>query len=221
MMTPFQLNDTSSSSPQRGPEPRIRKAVPADLSQLTDLLTSSFYQQSGWLGWVYPVLKLGIQEDLKQRIKTQKPNYACLTAIKTTPQPTPTAPGHDTQFRRQEIEFIAGTLELSERQSWPWQALSPKYIYVSNLAVRADVRRRGIAQALLAHAEHLAVEWQIQDLYLHVMEDNVKARKLYRKAGFTLFQAEDSVSSWLGFKARRLLLHKTLSYGQVQQKPKG
>lgn len=216
-MTQFQLDDHLSNSSRQEPKPMIRKAVPEDLLQLTDLLTSSFYQRAGWMGWIYPVVKLGIQEDLKQRIKTQKPNYACLTAINSAPKVAVASADHAHQIGSQQTELVAGTLELSERQSWPWQSLSPKYIYLSNLAVRADVRRRGIARALLAHAEQLALGWQIQDIYLHVMEDNVEARKLYRKAGFSLFQAEDSVSSWLGFKARRLLLHKSLRHKLVNR----
>ncbi len=107
--------------------------------------------------------------------------------------------------------LVAGTLELSERQSWPWQPLSPRYVYLSNLAVREDLRRRGIALALLIHAEQLVRSWQFKDMYLHVMEDNVEARKLYRKAGFSLFHAEDTPYSLLGLQPRRLLLHKFLT----------
>jgi ribosomal protein S18 acetylase RimI-like enzyme len=188
----------------------IRAARPEDLSQLTDLLTSSFYQRSGWIIWIYTLGKLGIQEDLKQRIKSQKPNYVCLTAISTRDQAVVVPGTVSHQSAISLPDSVAGTLELSERQSWPWQALSPKYIYLSNLAVRADLRRRGIAQALLDHAETLAQAWHFKDIYLHVMEDNVEARKLYRKAGFSLFQAEDSPYSWLGLQPRRLLLYKSL-----------
>lgn len=210
-MTQFQLGDVTSSSSAAAPSPLIREACPEDLPQLTDLLTSSFYQRSGWMGWAYPVIKLGIQEDLKQRIKSQKPNYICLTAM-SGHQPS-TA---DVQRQGQPTRgrgSVAGTLELSERHAWPWQPLRPRYIYLSNLAVRSDLRRRGIAQALLAWAERLALGWQFEDLYLHVMEDNVQARQLYRKAGFTLFQAEESPYSWLGLQPRRLLLHKSLTLG--------
>jgi len=210
-MTQSQLDDFLPNARQRPLEPAIRRASPDDLPQLTDLLSSSFYQRSGWLGWAYPLVRLGIQEDLKQRLQTQKNNYMCLTAIDTLPQ---TASG-DWPFKAQpgsdQREMVAGTLELSERQAWPWQSLRPRYIYLSNLAVRPDLRRRGIALALLAHAENLALTWEFEDLYLHVMEDNMQARKLYRKAGFRLCQAEETPYSWLGLQSKRLLLHKSLA----------
>ena len=209
VMTQFQLDNLPSNNHVQPPAPIIRRANPDDLPQLTDLLTSSFYHRSGWMGLVYPVVKLGIQEDLKQRIKAQKPNYMCLAAIdcglqsKAGPEPARTT-------KMSRSAFVAGTLELSERQSWPWQSLSARYVYLSNLAVRPDLRRRGIALALLTHAEKLARSWQFKDLYLHVMEDNVQARRLYRKAGFSLFQAEETPYSWLGLQSRRLLLHKAV-----------
>jgi hypothetical protein len=49
--------------------------------QLTDLLVSSFYRKSGWMRWIYPIVRLGIQEDLKQRLNSRKPYYACLAAV--------------------------------------------------------------------------------------------------------------------------------------------
>jgi len=209
-MTQSQLDEPIPNSGNEPYPQLIRRAGPEDLLPLTDLLTSSFYRRSGWMSWIYPVIKLGIQEDLKHRIKSQNPNYACLTAI-TTNFPTLTRAGAQPTSSG-VAENVAGTLELSERQSWPWQNLSSKYIYLSNLAVRSDLRRRGIAQALLARAEQLALQWRFNDLYLHVMEDNVEARQLYRKAGFTLFNAEDSPYSWLGLQPRRLLLHKSLAH---------
>jgi len=189
----------------------IRRAVQDDLPQLTDLLTSSFYRRTGWMGWAYPVVKLGIQEDLKQRINAKKSHYLCLTAVDAATQTSTFNTGPDYPEHRMGAGSIAGTLELSERQSWPWQALSPKYVYLSNLAVRVDLRRRGIALSLLVYAEQMALSWQFRDIYLHVMEDNVQARNLYQKAGFSLFHAEETPYSWLGLQARRLLMHKSLA----------
>jgi ribosomal protein S18 acetylase RimI-like enzyme len=209
-MTKSQLDNFLPNARQRPLEPTIRRASPDDLPQLTDLLSRSFYNRSGWLAWAYPLVKLGIQEDLKQRLQAQKTNYMCLTAIDTAPHLTSADWQVEGQPGSTQSEMVAGTLELSERQSWPWQALSPKYIYLSNLAVRPDLRRRGIALALLAHAERLALTWDFKDLYLHVMEDNVQARGLYRKAGFRLCQTEETPYSWLGLQAKRLLLHKSL-----------
>jgi ribosomal protein S18 acetylase RimI-like enzyme len=169
--------------------------------QLTDLLVSSFYRKSGWMRWIYPIVRLGIQEDLKQRLNSRKPYYACLAAVEAD---SIRSKGGDSA-----TQIVAGTVELSKRYAWPWQALSTHHLYLSNLAVRSDLRRRGIALALLRTCERIALRWQIYDLYLHVTEDNHEARKLYHKAGFQLSQTEDSLTVWLG-QPRRLLMHKPL-----------
>lgn len=191
-----QFNADLSSPVATEPSACIRSACLADVPQLTHLLTSSFYSSSGWGRWVYPLVKLGIQEDLKQRLNSTRSHYACLTAL----QPAPAGTG----------ERIAGTIEVSKRQSWPWQGLNPQYAYLSNLAVGHNFRRRGVAVALIKSCEHLVRRWQIDTIYLHVMEDNVEARKLYHKAGFHLFQAEETPTTWLGLQPRRLLMHKPL-----------
>ncbi|WP_072016061.1 GNAT family N-acetyltransferase [Leptolyngbya sp. KIOST-1] len=192
-----QIDSNSPPLPTVGAgQPLIRPARLQDIDRLTEVLTSSFYDCSGWRYWVYPFIRLGIQEDLRQRLKTQSPRYACLMAIAATAA----APLDDTA--------IAGTVEASLRQPWPWQG--DRHVYISNLAVEADFRRQGVASALLQSCEQLAQQWRVYDLHLHVMEDNVAAQALYHKAGFSLFQTEDSPASWVGLQARRLLLRKTI-----------
>lgn len=184
-------------------QPLIRSAQLQDIERLTDVLTNSFYDGSGWRYWVFPFIRLGIKEDLKQRIKAQSPRYACLMAMPpATVPPDADGPGSGGSA-------IAGTVEASLRSPWPWQG--DRHVYISNLAVGQGFRRQGIASALLQSCDHLAHQWRIYELRLHVMEDNVAAQALYRKAGFQLFQAEDTPASWVGLQARRLLLRKTLT----------
>lgn len=192
--------DPNISPPQApaAPQPHVRPASLRDLDRLTDVLTASFYDRDGWRQWVYPFIRLGIYEDLKQRLKAQSPRYACLTAIAI-----PTAGSTPTNG-----EAIAGTVEASLRQPWPWQG--DRHVYISNLAVDQTFRRQGIALTLLRSCEQVAQRWSICELHLHVMEDNLAARALYRKAGFSVVQTEDSPASWLGLQARRLLMRKTL-----------
>ncbi|MBE9158471.1 GNAT family N-acetyltransferase [Nodosilinea sp. LEGE 06152] len=178
-------------------QPLIRPARLQDVERLTDVLTTSFYDCSGWRYWVYPFIRLGIQEDLKQRLKAQSPRYACLMAMSSAGATPADGPA------------IAGTVEASLRQPWPWQG--DRHIYISNLAVGQSFRRQGIASALLQSCEQLAQQWRIYDLRLHVMEDNLAAQALYRKAGFGVFQTEDTPASWIGLQARRLLLRKTIT----------
>ncbi|MFQ4135761.1 GNAT family N-acetyltransferase [Nodosilinea sp. PGN35] len=181
------------------PQLQVRPASLRDLERLSDVLTASFYDSRGWRQWVYPFIRLGIHEDLKQRLKAQSPRYACLAAVAAF-DPEPLADNN---------AAIAGTVEAALRQPWPWQG--DRHVYISNLAVDLNFRRRGIALLLLRSCEEVAQRWGIYELHLHVMEDNLAARALYHKAGFSVVQPEDSPASWLGLQARRLLLHKTLT----------
>ncbi len=180
------------------PQSQVRPASLRDLERLTDVLTASFYDGEGWRQWLYPFIRLGIHEDLKQRLKAQSPRYACLAAVVPPDEEPPLA----------SDDAIAGTVEAALRQPWPWQG--DRHVYISNLAVDQNFRRRGIALLLLRSCEQVAQRWGIYELHLHVMEDNLAARALYHKAGFSVVQAEDSPASWLGLQARRLLLRKTL-----------
>jgi ribosomal protein S18 acetylase RimI-like enzyme len=196
-----QVNHNSPPWAATAAAPLVRAAGLQDIDRLTDLLTHSFYDRSGWRQWVYPFIRLGIQEDLKQRLQAQSTRYVCLAAVYL-----PLAGPAGTEA---DCPAIAGTVEASLRQPWPWQG--DRHLYISNLAVEQRFRRQGVATALLRSCEQLAQRWHVDELHLHVMEDNLAAQALYRRAGFQSFQADDTVASWLGLQARRLLLRKTLT----------
>lgn len=181
---------------------RVRAARLEDLAQLTEVLASSFYASTGWLGWLYPVLKLGISEDLRQRLRSHNPHYVCLAAIRQILPPRMAALTYS--------DCVTGTVELSQRQAFPWQPMKPKHLYLSNLAVHPEFRRQGVAQQLLKTSERVALDWGFQDLYLHVMEDNLPARHLYHKAGFCLMPTPEISLPWWR-PSRRLLMHKPLT----------
>ena len=56
--------------------------------------------------------------------------------------------------------------------------------FLSNLAVRRDCRRKGIAKRLCGVAERTARGWGYSEVLLKVEADNRKARKLYRSLGY-------------------------------------
>lgn len=56
--------------------------------------------------------------------------------------------------------------------------------YLTDVAVRSDYRRRGVATALLAHAEHEARQRYKRYLGLYVSAANLAAIALYTRAGF-------------------------------------
>ena len=149
--------------------------------------------------WAFPILRLGIYEDLRNRLRSTTPQYACLVAITTVS----TAAG--------SREELAGTVEIAIRSSLSWQFRSSQYPYISNLAVKKSCRRQGVARQLLLACERTALEWGYSNLYLHVLENNHHARQLYLKTGYELCQVEPSYGAWLLRHPKRLLLQKYLT----------
>ena len=177
----------------------IRAATPKDLTALAEILADSFHSRAGINGWMYPLLRLGIYEDIRNRLNKASPHYICLVAVVS-----PTA-------RPNSWDYPAGTVEMSLRSNYPWcLGNSSPYPYLSNLAVDQDCRRQGAAKQLLLKCESIALGWGFQDLYLHVLENNHQARSLYFKLGYRLHQSDRSWGSLLLGQPRRLLLHKHL-----------
>ncbi|MFE4108046.1 GNAT family N-acetyltransferase [Almyronema epifaneia] len=176
---------------------RVRTAGLEDLNQLADILVASFYPQTGWMYFVYPLLRLGIYEDLKHRFRSQPARYACFAV-------------QSAEATLSSEQPVIGTVELSCRPAQVWPFSLTKYPYVSNLAVHQQFRRRGVARQLLQACEQTARSWGFRSLYLHVMEDNQQARHLYTKMGYQLKQAEWNPWGALWGKPQRLLLYKPL-----------
>ncbi|MDX2098719.1 MAG: GNAT family N-acetyltransferase [Leptolyngbyaceae cyanobacterium bins.59] len=185
------------------PQLTIRTVLPKDISSLAELLTDSFHPRSGLVQWVHPLLRMGIHEDLRNRLRGKHPHYICLVAGWREEVSGSGA------FSRTP-EYLAGTIEMALRPSFAWNQKS-QYLYVSNLAVRVECRRRGIAQQLLLACEHIALSWGFHELYLHVLEDNYQARNLYYKCGYDLKEIDYCWSLPFYRPPRRLLLHKHLS----------
>jgi ribosomal protein S18 acetylase RimI-like enzyme len=180
----------------------VRTARQQDLNHLADVLSSSFHTREGLIGWMYPLFRIGIYEDLRTRFRTKPAHYICLVAVKH--------PATQSAGRSLASEDLIGTVEMGLRSQSFWQPRSSAYLYVSNLAVQHDYRRQGVARQLLLTCEQVALGWGFRDLYLHVLENNQQARRLYRKAGYQLQHAESSLSHWLLRQPRQLLLHKRI-----------
>ncbi|NEO98439.1 MAG: GNAT family N-acetyltransferase [Symploca sp. SIO2E9] len=157
------------------------------------------------MGWAYPMLRLGIYEDLRNRLRSNLPHYVCLVAIAQFSTVT--------GYR----EELAGTVEITLRSTSSWQIGKSQYPYVSNLAVRKSCRRHGVARQLLLSCEQTVREWGFQDIYLHVLEDNHQARQLYLKTGYKLRQVEFSYLSWWLRRPKRLFLQKHLTKERCHQ----
>lgn len=82
---------------------------------------------------------------------------------------------------------IVGTIEFSPSD---FEGTSMEHVgydrklYLMDLAVRPDLRRQGVATALLKEVEAYALENDYRDIYLHVEVGNESARNLYIRNGF-------------------------------------
>ena len=177
----------------------IRTAQAQDLTTLAEILADSFHPRTGIMGWAYPMLRLGIYEDLRNRLRSTSPHYVCLIAVAAVSTVTDSR------------EELAGTVEIALRSTPSWQSRGTQYPYISNLAVKKSCRRQGVARQLLLACERTSLEWGFSDIYLHVLENNHQARQLYLKSGYQLHLVEPSYSSWLLGRPKRLFLHKHLT----------
>lgn len=240
-MSPSPSQPAAIASPPRPDSAiTIRVAQQKDVSILADLLTASFHSPAGWLGWLYPLLRAGIYEDLNHRLRQPSQHYTCLVAIdpavdggaserasrqgtqrgsqQNSAQPSvamippacfwPRAK-NSPQNSRQDITVV-GTVEISARSQFPLGWGEPSYLYISNLAIAEPYRRQGVATALLAECERSAKRWGFTAIYLHVLEDNQAARRLYQGVGY---RTESILADWfsrLFGRSRRLLMRKNL-----------
>lgn len=191
-------------------------AQSADLMALTELLADSFHARDGIRSWAYPILRLGIYEDLRNRLATSSDRYVCLVAV--TMNSTDSQAPRDRSSGR---EMLVGTIEMGLRSRgiipssispsfWIESSRTCQFPYLSNLAVHSEFRRLGVAQTLLNRCESIALQWGFSQLYLHVLENNDQARRLYSKAGYHLHQTDWNWSSVLFGQPRQLFLRKRL-----------
>ncbi len=175
---------------------QIRAATPTDLTDVAQIITESFHSQKGIWGWTFPLLRLGIYEDLRHRLTLPTPHHVCLVAVDAT---------------NTKANNLVGTVELSVRFSDSWTQLGKSFPYLSNLAVHPKYRRHGVASELLMICEKVSQDWGFQDLYLHVLENNYQARQLYFKLGYRVHKLESNWNTYLLRRSRQILLFKHLN----------
>lgn len=152
------------------------------------------------------------------RLRGNQAQYACLVAVRRmSPQEAvfesralESAPPGNAGLNELQSSRLVGTVEISLKTGSPFLR-RPPFLYLSNLAVLAEYRGQGVAQQLLRVCERVALDWGFQDLYLHVLEDNARARRLYSKAGYEVERIETSLTSMLLGRSRQMFLHKSIA----------
>ncbi|MBD2137334.1 GNAT family N-acetyltransferase [Anabaena sp. FACHB-1237] len=171
----------------------IRRATLDDLMSVAQIIAESFHSQTGFWGWAFPLFRLGIYEDLRHRLVLSLSHHVCLVVVDVSDGK------------------IIGTAELAVKfiDVGRWGQKSCPYL--SNLAVKPEYRRIGVASNLLTKCEEITQCWGYEDLYLHVLEKNASACQLYLKLQYDVSHID---SYWKGIilnSSRQMLLHKKIS----------
>jgi len=190
-----QQQSSTSAANQAAKQFHIRAATPADLTGISQIIAESFHSQNGFWGWAFPLLRLGIYEDFRQRLSSSAPHHICLVAVDTN---------------KVGVNNLVGIVEMGLRFHDSWKQGGRSFPYLSNLAVDQKYRRHGVASRLLISCENICQEWGYKDLYLHVLEENHQARQLYFKLGYRMHKVEYNWNLFVIKSPRQLLLHKHL-----------
>jgi ribosomal protein S18 acetylase RimI-like enzyme len=185
------------------PQIEIRPVKEDEIHHVADIITRSFHFDRGWMSWFTPLFRLGIAEDLRNRLRPRLPT--------ANQQKNPQQVCSIALYVDREQSYVAGTVEVGVRTVDRYRQNQHRYVYLSNLAVSRDFRRRGIAQELIGNCEQLTIEWGYTELHLHVMGDNERGRQLYQKLGYEIVSSDSvwSIIPW--YRPERLFLRKQLS----------
>jgi ribosomal protein S18 acetylase RimI-like enzyme len=180
----------------------IRAVREEEIHCVADIITRSFHFDRGWMGWFTPLFKLGIAEDLRHRLRS---NSTSSQPHKGQQQVCSIAVYPDRDQQR-----VVGTIEVGVRINNYRQPTPQRYVYISNLAVSRDFRRRGVASELIISCEELTKTWGYSKIYLHVMGNNERGRNLYQKLGYEIVSSEFVWSILPWHRPERLFLCKNL-----------
>jgi ribosomal protein S18 acetylase RimI-like enzyme len=188
----------------------IRPVREDEIHCVADIITRSFHFDRGWMAWFSPLFKIGIAEDLRNRLRTRVPSalhskpqqQVCSIALCFVDKASP--------VENRAQSYISGTVEVGVRTAERYRQNHHRYVYLSNLAVSKDFRRRGIAQKLIESCEQQTTDWGYTEIHLHVMGNNERGRNLYQKLGYEVVSSELvwSIIPW--HRPERLFLRKQL-----------
>ncbi|XP_068639019.1 GCN5-related N-acetyltransferase 5, chloroplastic-like [Aristolochia californica] len=112
-------------------------------------------------------------------------------------------------------EVLAGTVEISfdgkgANTSTPTPVPPRESPYICNMAVKQELRRKGIGWNLLEACEELISQMTIKrEVFLHCRIIDTGPFQMYTKAGYKIVKT-DSILAWLTFQRRKHLMCKSL-----------
>jgi len=187
---------TSISLPLNSDQQQNQYPVPVTVrsAQITDIAGMSKVLVQGFnlvpYAWMNPIAQAGIQADLKVRMD-RKSLYQSFVAIDPNGDPA----------------TIVGTVEVTLQK--PNLSCQPtSYAYLASLTVARDYRRLGVAQQLIKACERQITFWNQSDLYLHVLAENVAARRLYLQLGYGIHRKIRSWNPSLWHFEEQMMLHR-------------
>ncbi|NJK40910.1 MAG: GNAT family N-acetyltransferase [Acaryochloridaceae cyanobacterium SU_2_1] len=175
----------------------IQPLAQQEFAEVASLLTASFYPQIGWQSWFTPIFEMGINHDLHSRLSHHSSSYSCLMGAHRPVSTSTTA-------------TLIGTVEVALKSLCSWSLFGMLVPYISNLAVDSRYRSQGIGRQLLLNCEPVVRQWGYDALYLHVLENNTAARRLYASLGYQVQRKDSSLLTSLMAQPQRLLLYKQL-----------
>lgn len=188
-MTSISLPLTSDQQNQYPVPVTVRSAQIFDVAGISKVLVQGFNLVP--YAWMHPIAQAGIHADLKVRMD-RKDSYHAFVAVDPTSDPT----------------AIVGTVEVTLQKKPNLSCQPTSYAYLASLTVASDYRRLGVAQQLIQACERQVSFWNQSDLYLHVLAENVAARRLYLQLGYGIHRKIRSWNPSLWHFEEQMMLHR-------------
>jgi ribosomal protein S18 acetylase RimI-like enzyme len=188
-VTSISLPLTSDQQNQYPVPVTVRSAQIFDVAGISKVLVQGFNLVP--YAWMHPIAQAGIHADLKVRMD-RKDSYRAFVAVDPTSDPT----------------AIVGTVEVTLQKKPNLSCQPTSYAYLASLTVASDYRRLGVAQQLIQACERQVSFWNQSDLYLHVLAENVAARRLYLQLGYGIHRKIRSWNPSLWHFEEQMMLHR-------------
>jgi len=148
----------------------IRKCLPADVGQASDILTDAFFKENTNC-FTYQWERLTTYLSLESTYpKTPWERHTLFVACHS------------------KSGMVLGLAEIDDRPSKVENATPRPYMY--NVAVHPKFRRKGIAKALVLACEEMAMEWDKPEVYLKVRDLAEPAVNMYKSLGYQILSTK-------------------------------